>query len=321
MLYSNYLIPGLVFVTILMLSMSVYSYLGYRRKRRALVDKIRGDSSALSSHSAAEALPQERGFFGPVVNIAQNVGRKVRPEGEDQPSYMRQQFLRAGYRRRNAPVIFLGVKIILAGLLPLLFFAYRVVFILKFASVPVVGISVLLGLLGFYLPNLFLKFRIGKRKDHMSRGFPDALDLMVVCVEAGMGLDAAIQRVGEEMRLNHSVVADEFRVLSLELRAGKPRREALRNLAMRTGLEEVSSLMSLLIQTDKFGTSVTEALRVHADSMRVKRYQKAEELAAKIPVKLVFPLIIFIFPSFFLVLVGPAAIQMFRVLLPVLRGG
>jgi tight adherence protein C len=176
--------------------------------------------------------------------------------------------------------------------------------------------TVLLGLLGFYLPNLWLKIKTSARQDKILEGFPDALDLMVVCVEAGLGLDAAINRVGEEMKLRNRLVSEEFRLLGLELRAGKLRRDALHNLGLRTGLEEVKSLMTLLIQTDKFGTSIAQALTVHADSMRTTRFQRAEEMAAKLPVKLVFPLILFIFPALFVVIVGPAAIKIYRVLLP-----
>lgn len=319
---TTIVIAGLVFATVIAMSLSISSFVNYRKQKQSLVDKIRGKSEEPPVETDTEASSTEdKGFIGKyLASAAAAVGRRVGSGYEDQPSYMRQQFLKAGYRWRNAPVIFLGVKVIFAALLPFIFFAYRVTLILKFATLPVISGSVLLALIGFYLPNLFLKLKISYRKDAILRGFPDALDLMVVCVEAGMGLDAAIQRVGEEMRLNNPIMADEFRVLSLELRAGKPRREALRNLAMRTDLEDVSSLMSLLIQTDKFGTSVAEALRVHADSMRTRRYQKAEEIAAKIPVKIVFPLILFIFPSLFIVLVGPAMIQMFRVLLPALRG-
>jgi tight adherence protein C len=177
-------------------------------------------------------------------------------------------------------------------------------------------LSVLLALIGFYLPDLWLRMRIARRKEEILKGFPDALDLLVVCVEAGVGLDAAINRVGEEMKLSDKVLSEEFRLLSLELRAGKLRRDALRNLALRTDLEDVSSFVTLLIQTDKFGTSVAKALRVHSDSMRTKRQQRAEEIAAKLPVKLVFPLILFIFPSLFVAILGPAAIRIFRVLLP-----
>ena len=135
--------------------------------------------------------------------------------------------------------------------------------------------SFIMAIMGFYLPNLWLKWRIGKRKEKILKGFPDALDLMVVCLEVGTGLDAAISRVGEEMKLSNKVLSEEFKLLSLELRAGKHRRDALKNLALRTDLEDVSGLVTLLIQTDKFGTSVAQALRVHSDSMRIKRYQRS----------------------------------------------
>jgi tight adherence protein C len=301
--------------------MSIYTFVSYRKQRRALVDKIRGSGRNPALQQAPEDSLEEQSFIKKrIIRMMAQIGQRVRPGESLTPSHMRQQFLKAGYRRGNAPVIFLGVKVMLSMLLPSLFFAYRILFIRNFAAVPVVAVSVLLALIGFYLPHFYLNLRIGSRKEKILQGFPDALDLMVVCVEAGMGLDAAIQRVGEEMRLSNGVVAEEFRILSLELRAGKPRREALRNLATRTDLEDISSLMSLLIQTDKFGTSVAEALRVHGDSMRTRRYQKAEEVAAKIPIKLLFPLIIFIFPSLFLVLLGPAVIQIFRTLLPALNG-
>ena len=152
------------------------------------------------------------------------------------------------------------------------------------------------------------------------QGLPDALDLMVVCAEAGVGLDAAIHRVGEEMALNNKSLSDEFKVMSLELRAGKQRRDSLKDLAMRTDLEEVNNLSSMLIQTERFGTSIAQALRVHADVMRVSRFQRAEEVAAKLPVKLLFPMIFFILPSLFITILGPAVIRIFRTLLPGLGG-
>ena len=143
---------------------------------------------------------------------------------------------------------------------------------------------------------------------------------MVVCVEAGLGLDAAIQRVGQEMKLTHKVLHEEFALVNFGLQAGQTRQVALKNLSLRIDLEEVSNFVAMLIQTDKFGTSVAQALRVHADAMRLKRRQKAEELAMKIPVKLLFPLIFFIFPSLFVVIMGPAGIQIFRTLLPAMGG-
>jgi tight adherence protein C len=169
-----------------------------------------------------------------------------------------------------------------------------------------------LTVIGFYLPNLWLSLRISSRREQLLVGFPDALDLLVVCAEAGMGLDAAIKRVGDEVKLSSKVISDEFKVLNLELRAGKSRRDALKNLALRTDLDDINSLVTLLIQTDKFGTSVAQALRVHSESMRAKRGQRVEEMAAKLPVKLLFPMIFCIFPVLFLVTIGPALIQVFR---------
>ncbi len=175
-------------------------------------------------------------------------------------------------------------------------------------------ITLALALVGFYLPNLWLRLKIGARKEKIMEGFPDALDLMVICVEAGMGLDQAINRVGEEMKLSCPPISDEFRTLNMEMRMGKSRREALRNMANRTELDDVTSLVTLLIQTDQFGTSIGQALRVHSDSMRVQRRQRAEEKAAKLALKLLFPLIFFIFPSLFVVIMGPAMIQVFHAL-------
>jgi tight adherence protein C len=165
---------------------------------------------------------------------------------------------------------------------------------------------------GFFYPDLYLYRKTQERKKNIFEGFPDALDLMVVCVEAGMGLDSAIKRVGDEMALKNKVLSDEFRILSLELRAGKPRADALRNLAMRTDLEDVTSLVTLLIQTDRFGTRVAQALRVHSDSMRSKRYLRAEEMAAKLPIKILFPLVLFILPALLITLLGPAMIKFYR---------
>jgi tight adherence protein C len=175
-----------------------------------------------------------------------------------------------------------------------------------------VGLAVLIALGGFYLPDLWLKIKSNIRREKLLEGIPDALDLLVVCVEAGMGLDGAIHRVAEETKLTNPILSSEFKLLNLELRAGKSRQDALRNLALRTNIDAMNSLVTLLIQTDKFGTSVAQALRVFSDSFRTKRFQKAEEFAAKMPVKLIFPLILFIFPSLFVILVGPAAITIYK---------
>jgi len=179
---------------------------------------------------------------------------------------------------------------------------------------PTLAFCACLVFFGFYLPDIWLRVRTARRKKRIFNGLPDALDLLVVCVEAGMGLDGAISRVGEEIRLSDRELSDELRLLNLELRAGKARQEALRNLARRVDLEDMNSLVTLLVQTDRFGTSIAQALRVYSDTFRTKRFQAAEELAAKLPVKLLFPLIFFIFPALFVAILGPAAISVIQVL-------
>ena len=221
-------------------------------------------------------------------------------------------FLKAGIRKANVIYIFWGTKILLAVCLPIAFFLSRVTFFKVLNPSRALAVCIFLAVVGLYLPHLWLRLKIAKRKNKIFEGIPDALDLMVVCVEAGMGLDSAMNRVGEEMSLSNKPLSDEFKLYNLEMRAGTSRKEALRNLAMRTDLEEVRSLVTLLIQADKFGTSIAQSLRVYSDSFRTKRFQRAEELAATLPVKLIFPLILFIVPAFFVVLVGPAAISLYR---------
>jgi tight adherence protein C len=164
--------------------------------------------------------------------------------------------------------------------------------------------------LGYVLPAFWLSRATSKRKTTIVKEMPDALDLLVVCVEAGMGLDQAINRVSEELKVSAPVICSEFRTLNLELRAGLKRADSLKNLAMRIGLSDVDSLVALLIQADLFGTSVTQTLRVYSDTLRTKRYQRAEEKAAKLPVTILIPLILFIFPALLIVIVGPAAMQL-----------
>jgi len=222
--------------------------------------------------------------------------------------------VQAGYRRADASVIFFGVKLCLTIGLPMLFVVLRTPTMRALPYAYIMFIVVLLAVMGFYAPSVWLQRSIQHRRQKITAGFPDTLDLMVVCVEAGLGLDAAIHRVGEQMALSNKVLSEEFSLVALGLRAGQSRQEALRNLALRTGLEDIHSFVTLLIQTDRFGVGIAQALRVHADAMRTKRQRRAEETAAKLPVKLLFPLIFFIFPSLFVVIVGPAGIQIFKAL-------
>lgn len=218
-----------------------------------------------------------------------------------------QQLVHAGYRSGNAIRNFYGIKTILGILFP-------VAVLVAARNVPQattfqVGFAALgAAFFGMTLPNMFVRFKAKGRQRLLRNGFPDALDLMVVCVEAGLGLDSAIQRVADEMTINHPELADELVIVNAEIRAGMDRVQALKGLAERTGLEDIRGLVVLLAQSLRFGTSVASTLRVYAVEFRDKRMQRAEELAAMLGTKLIFPLIFCFFPSFFLVAIGPAII-------------
>ena len=192
-----------------------------------------------------------------------------------------------------------------------------VVLLSGFNNLPlIIGITAL----GFILPRFILKRMIKSRQNRIRLGLPDALDLTVICVEAGLALDQALMRVGTDLHHAHPELSDELHLVNLEMRAGKPRAEALRNLVERTGVDDIRSLVGTLIQTDRFGTSVAQALRVHSDSLRTERRQRAEEQAAKTTIKMVPPLVIFVLPSIIFVTIGPAVIELIRQLGPVSGG-
>ena len=315
---NEIVIAILVFIAIFLFVVGIYLYIGYRKGRWELGRRMKQLEEGTWYRKQLNILYYMKERFLTTIG---SLGNVFKPKSEEEVSYLRKQFLRAGIRNERAPVLFFGLKAFMAILLILLFFLVKLITRIIMPNLNFILISVILLLIGFYLPNIYLKMRIAARKEKVQKGLPDALDLMVVCVEAGTGLDAAINRVGEEMKITNPVISEEFKFMGMELRAGKQRQEALKNLAMRTDLDDVRSLVTLLIQTDRFGTSLGQALRVHSDSMRVKRFQRAEEIAAKLPVKLLFPLVAFIFPALFVVLLGPAMIKVYRVLFGALRGG
>jgi tight adherence protein C len=204
--------------------------------------------------------------------------------------------------------IYVGARVLLA----LLGMALVVALKGNFDLLWIVGI----GGLGFFIPRFLLKRMIRDRQRRITLALPDALDLTVICVEVGLALDQALMRVGEDLRHAHPDLSDEFHLVNLEMRAGKPRAEALRNLVERTGVDDVRALVATLVQTDRFGTSVSQALRVHSDSLRTERRQRAEEQAAKTTIKMIVPLVLFVLPSIIFVTLGPAIIQLFRILMP-----
>jgi tight adherence protein C len=230
---------------------------------------------------------------------------------------IRLKLVQAGYRSDRAFYNFLAAKILLPILLAV---GYLVSLALYKITADSILIIVLLILAGYFFPNVWIWLMMKSRQERIFKGLPDALDLMVVCVEAGLGLDMTFKRVGEEIKPLCKDLSDEFTLTNLEIRAGKSRDEAFKNMSLRANSPEVHNLMTVLTQTSRFGTSLASALRVHADAMRVKRRQIAEETAAKSTVKLVFPLVLFIFPAIFVVIIGPGAIQIIRYLLPALGG-
>ena len=250
----------------------------------------------------------EQARYRAIVAAVKRMGNMA-PRSASEVGKLQKRLVTAGYRGKESIVIFFGIRLGLAMV------AFAVL------STPLIGRpNVILALAAcgaaYVLPGMVLA-RLAKRRQHRLRlGLPDALDLMVVSVEAGLGLDQAILRVSDELAFAHPDLSDELRLINLELRAGKARVDALRNLAERTDLEDVSSLVAMLVQTDKFGTSVAQSLRVHSDTLRTKRRQRAEEAAAKTGVKMVFPLVFCIFPAIWIVTIGPAAIKFIQVLVP-----
>lgn len=256
-----------------------------------------------------------------LAKVTQPFARLSVPEEGWTNSPSRIRFMNAGLRNPTAPVIFFGAKTLLAVLLPCVAYAYLALSGATLSPQGYMAILLFSAAIGYYLPNLVLRRLIFVRQREIFETFPDALDLLTVCIEAGLAVDAALMRVADEMRHKSQALSDELHLVTLELRAGASKEKALRNLAMRTGVEDVDALVAMLIQAERFGTSIADSLRVHADMLRTKRRQRAEESAAKIALKLLFPLIFCIFPSMMLVLLGPAFIRMYRVLLPIMTGG
>lgn len=249
-------------------------------------------------------------------NAAPALAKPLQPQNEQEVGKLRLRLANAGFRSEAASTIFLSMKVA-CGLLGLIVGGGILLGSGGLNNRNIIYTILLAGVM-FYLPTLVLSFLVRRRQQAVFHGLPDALDLMVVCVEAGLGLDQAMRKVAEEMKKTFPVIAEEFGLANLQLQMGRPRNEVLHELGMRTGVADVRSLAGVLIQADKFGSSIAQALRVQSDSMRTRRRQLAEEKAAKTAVKLIFPLVIFIFPGIFVVLVGPAAITMVKEMFPLM---
>ncbi len=313
---STIFIYATIFLALFLFCMGVSQFIKQRGTRREIIEKIKSGGKVVSIATEESVEISERPKAGSrITNALGKLGKFILSIKSQDSSAMRLKFLRAGIRHENANASYWGAKILIMIFLPLIFFILRFLIFKIMSYQMTLMIGVLSALIGFYLPDIWLRQKTDKRKEKILNALPDALDLLVICVESGMGLDSAIYRVAQETKLNSPELSDELQLMNLELRAGKSRRDALKNLALRTNLDEINSLVTLLIQTDQFGTSMADALRVYSDSHRTERFQRAEELAAKLPVKLIFPLVIFIFPSLFVVLLGPAAISIYNALL------
>lgn len=313
---APFVLASLLFLVISLLAIGIMIRLKQIQYRRQLIGKIRtSDNEWTVPEEGVQSLTLSGRSGNAFVNFLSTIGVKANPGKSADNADIKLKFLRAGLRSRNVPTVFWGIKFLLTFFLPIAFLIVPVFFFQAFILKHMLMAALFLSLLGLLLPDFWLRMKTAGRRNRIIKGFPDALDLLVVCVEAGMGLDAALHRVGEELTLAHPELSEELKFLNLEMRAGKSRTAALRNLEERTDVDEVGSLVTMLLQTDRFGTSVAQALRVFSDSFRTARFQKAEEIAAKIGTKLIFPLVLFIFPSFFVVAVGPAIIQFYRILI------
>ncbi|MEM5389006.1 type II secretion system F family protein [Paraburkholderia phymatum] len=259
---------------------------------------------------------EEAQWVKKLAEASKPIAKLAIPKDGWEGSALRMKFMHAGWRNESAPGVYFAAKTLLVFGLPLVCVVTAGPYLSNEKSELLLVLLLVLAGIGYYLPNFALARRVRQRQQTIFEDFPDALDLLTVCVEAGLGLDAALMKVADEMHVKSRTLSDELQLLVLELRAGMGKESALKNLALRTGVQEIDVLVAMLIQAERFGTSLGDSLRVHSDNLRLKRRLKAEEAAGKIAVKLLFPLMFCIFPTLMLVLLGPAFIQIVRVLLP-----
>ena len=289
-------------------------YWMFYRPQSAATERLRrlgGKEGVITPSGQGVVLPEDR----PAAELAQRIAQplnKLLPPSATEAKKLQKQLMHAGFRSAEAPLIYRAIQLASMAGFPLI-----VAGVCALTARPLNNalIYIIIAFVaGFFLPRFFLKRMINKRQRLIRWGLADALDLMVVSVEAGLGLNAAMMKVSSELKDVHTAVAIEFELANLEIRVGRERDEALRNLAERTGVDDLRSLVAMLIQTDKFGTSIAKGLRVYSDSLRTKRRQRAEQEAQKAAVKLLFPLACFLFPTLFIAILGPAFLNLADVL-------
>jgi tight adherence protein C len=301
------LIPIAFFLAI---SLAAWSLLGMAAARpRTAEDRLRRllDGGAALAAEANLAKRQEA-LQAKITAAAGKLGQSLRPSDAQELGKIRLKLLNAGFRQEQAVAVFFGIKVI--GLIIALAVTFPPLFLKSGLCRSTYIFTACAGGLGFYLADIVVGKCKKRRGEAIFLGLPDALDLMVVCVEAGLGLDAAMRRVTSELAHSSPVICEEFAIANFQIQMGRPRRDVLRDLGIRTGVDDVRALAAVIIQAEKFGSSVASALRVQSDAMRLRRRQLAEEKAAKTSVKIMLPLLFFIFPGVFVVLVGPAVMRM-----------
>jgi tight adherence protein C len=288
----------------------LFIYTSTRREMQERFAKSKVDMAPLVRRNSKASNLKEK-----ALEVISSFGKMTLGKDKEKPkiSDLRLTLIQAGFRYTNAVAVFYGIKAISTIVLPLFYLAY----VMGASKVSTINLSIAMAAaaVGYYLPNYLLKRGLNKRQDRIDRALPDVLDLMIVSMEAGLSLQSTLNHVADEVLRISKDFHRELRITNAELRTGIPRDNALKNLGERTGVQSVKSLIALMIQSEKMGASIAQSLRTHADFVRVQRAQRAEELAAKMPIKIIFPTLLCIFPAIFIVILGPAAIQIYHVLL------
>ena len=313
------LVPIAAFVGIGAVAWLLIEWSSSRRGRtEQRLDELRDPSMRRRKEEDGGAVKSSDAVTRMLEKATPALAKPLTPKTAKDAGKLKAKLAHAGFRSENAPTIFLGLKFV--GLMIGLMLAGGSLLLSEFNYIAMFKAALLAGGF-FYMPDTIVFFLAKRRKQAIFLGLPDALDLMVVCVEAGLGLDQAMRKVAEEMKKSYKIVAYEFGMCNMQMQMGRARNEVLHELGQRSGVDDLRALASIIIQADKFGSSIAQALRVQSESMRTRRQQIAEEKAAKTAVKLIFPLVLFIFPGIFVVLVGPAAITMVNKMFPAMGGG
>jgi len=308
--------PALFSTCAFLMLMLILSWVGYRLIYKPGKFMRQLGSPVITNDSRRLTEAEGESDASTLVTFLHGIGSRV-PSSDGEVANLKIDLMRAGYRSENALAVFYGLRIVST----LVMLVMCVTLEARMPANPVMQLGLMASGIGagWILPRFFLEKKVSKRQDVLRLSLPDALDLMVVSIEAGLGLDQAIQHVARELYASHPELSDEMSLVTLEMRHGKRRSEALRNFAERTGEAEFRKLVAILVQNDRFGTSMGESLRTHSDFLRVRRRQEAEERAGKVGVKLVFPIFFFILPSMLIVAAGPGILQIFKYLFPMMK--